>query len=271
MGKNAVLTLFFWLFLVNPSVAQNDSIFAETMRLSPKSTISETALSIAESFSGKPYIAHTLEQRPETLVCNLQTFDCYTFVESVLALTLTHRASKTFEEYRDFLQKLRYRNGALNGYSSRLHYFLEWKHQAVAKGWLTDLSASLSGGKIQPAIHFMTSHQNLYPALTDTQAVAEIYRAEKRLSETPWYFIPKNKVAGIETKLQNGDIIGITSGIAGLDFNHEGFVVRRGSRAYLLHASSDLKKVTLSAEPLADYLSKIKKHSGIVVLRINKQ
>ncbi|AEI50402.1 N-acetylmuramoyl-L-alanine amidase-like domain-containing protein [Runella slithyformis] len=269
MRKNAVLALLFWSLWANPSVAQNESVFAEKMRLPSQSTAAATALSIAESFLGSPYVAHTLEQRPEVLVCNLQTFDCYTFVESVLALTLTYRASKTYAAYRDFLQKLRYRNGVPDGYGSRLHYFLEWKHQAVAKGWLTDLSASLGGVKIQPAIHFMTSHQNLYPALTDTQVVAEIYRAEKRLSETPWYFIPKNKVAALESQLQNGDIIGITSGIGGLDFNHEGFVVRRGTRAYLLHASSDLKKVTLSAEPLADYLAKIKKHSGIVVLRIN--
>jgi len=68
--------------------------------------------------------------------------------------------------------------------------------------------------------------------------------------------------------LQDGDIIGITSGIEGLDFNHEGFVVKRNGRAYLLHASLEAKKVILATETLADYLQRVKKHSGIVVLRI---
>ncbi|MEZ4902174.1 MAG: DUF1460 domain-containing protein [Spirosomataceae bacterium] len=77
-------------------------------------------------------------------------------------------------------------------------------------------------------------------------------------------------MAAIEGELQEGDIIGITSGIAGLDFNHEGFVTKKQGRAYLLHASSELKKVVIATEPLADYLQRIKKHSGIVVLRIKE-
>ncbi|MCP1382554.1 N-acetylmuramoyl-L-alanine amidase-like domain-containing protein [Runella salmonicolor] len=249
--------------------AQTEAVFAEKMRIPPKSTQAQTALYIAESFLGKPYVAHTLEKTPEALVCDLQTFDCYTFVESVLALTLTQKASGRYDEYQSFLQKLRYRKGKITGYGSRLHYFLEWKHQAVAQGWLVDVTESLDGQKIQPTIQFMTTHRGFYPALNDEKTVAEIQNAEKQLSQIPWFYIPKNKVAAIEPKLRDGDIIGITSTIAGLDFNHEGFVVRKGARAYLLHASSDLKKVTLSAEPLADYLAKIKKHSGLVVLRIN--
>ncbi len=249
--------------------AQSKPVFAEKMLVTQGKNSAETALFMAKSFLGTPYVAHTLEKIPEVLVCNLQTFDCYTFVESVLALTLTRKASGNYEQYQDFLQKLRYRNGTIAGYGSRLHYFLEWKQQAGAQGWVTDVSAALGGTEIHPVINFMTSHRALYPALKDDNAVAEIQKAEEQLSAVPWYFITKNKVEAIENKLQDGDIIGITSGIAGLDFNHEGFVVRKGVRAYLLHASSDLKKVVLSAEPLADYLNKIKKHSGIVVLRIN--
>ena len=238
------------------------------MRLPQKVTGAETAVDIAKSFLGKPYVAHTLEKAPEALVCDLQAFDCYTFVESVLALTLTRKATGKYEEYQSFLQKLRYRNGKIAEYGSRLHYFLEWKHQAVAQGWLVDVTESLGGQKIQPIIQFMTTHRGFYPALNDEKTVTEIKNAEKKLSQIPWFYIPQNKVAAIESKLRDGDIIGITSAIAGLDFNHEGFVVRKGARAYLLHASSDLKKITLSAEPLADYLAKIKKHSGVVVLRI---
>ena len=104
--------------------------------------------------------------------------------------------------------------------------------------------------------------------MEDESVFQEILKSEKKLSEDTWNYIPKSKVADVETHLQEGDIVGITSTIAGLDFNHEGFIVKKGNRAYLLHASSDAKKVIVSPEPLADYLQKIKKHSGIVVMRI---
>lgn len=270
MTKNPTFILLLICLSVYSLYAQTESVFEEKMHLPQNTTKAETALHIAESFLGKPYVAHTLEKTPEALVCDLQTFDCYTFVESVLALTLTRKASGRYEEYQNFLLKLRYRHGKITGYGSRLHYFLEWKQQAVAEGWLVDVTESLGGLKIQPKIQFMTTHRASYPALKEDKTVAEIQNAEKQLSQTPWFSIPKNKVAAIESKLRDGDIIGITSTIAGLDFNHEGFVMKKGARAYLLHASSDLKKVTLSAEPLADYLAKIKKHGGVVVLRINE-
>src|SRR5690606_29137182 len=41
-------------------------------------------------FLGKPYVAHTLEgSSEELLTVNLREFDCTTFVETVLALSLT--------------------------------------------------------------------------------------------------------------------------------------------------------------------------------------
>jgi hypothetical protein len=246
----------------------NQAIFSEKMKLEKGSSKAETAIIIAKSFAGSPYVAHTLEQTPEKLVCNLAEFDCYTFVESVLAMTLARHHRKSYLEFQNLLRQMRYRDGQLEGYGSRLHYFLEWKQQGQTMGWYSDVTEQLGGTKTQPAINFMTAHRSLYPALEDETAFQEIQKSEKKLSENSWHSIPKSKVAEIEAHLQEGDMVGITSGIAGLDFNHEGFIIKKGNRAYLLHASSDAKKVIISTEPLADYLQKIKKHSGIVVLRI---
>lgn len=259
----ALLTLTSWSL-----IDLNQAIFSEKIKLEKGATKAETAIIIAKSFTGNPYVAHTLEQTPEKLVCNLAEFDCYTFVESVLAITLARHHLKSYLEFQTTLRQMRYREGRIEGYGSRLHYFLEWKQQGQTMGLYTDVTEQLGGTKTQLVINFMTTHRGLYPALEDESAFQEILKSEKKLSENPWNYIPKSKVADVETHLQEGDIVGITSTIAGLDFNHEGFIVKKGNRAYLLHASSDAKKVIVSPEPLADYLQKIKKHSGIVVLRI---
>lgn len=246
----------------------NQAIFAEKIQVEKGPTKAATLMTVAQSFLGTPYVAHTLEQTPEKLICNLREFDCYTFVESILAMTLARHHLRTYLEFQMLLRQMRYREGNVDGYGSRLHYFLEWKQQGEAMGWYSDITAQLGGIKHQPTINFMTMHRGLYPALEDDMAFGTIQQVEQKLSNTTWHYLPKDKVANIESNLQDGDIIGITSGIAGLDFNHEGLILKRGNRAYLLHASSDAKKVVASTEPLADYLQKIKKHNGIVVLRI---
>jgi len=259
---------FIPLLLSLCAIDLTQAIFSEKMSLEKGANKAATAVTLAKSFLGNDYVSHTIEQTPERLVCNLKGFDCYTFVESVLAMANTRHHAKTYLQFQMKLRQMRYREGIIDGYGSRLHYFLEWKQQGEAQGLFTDITAQLGGSKIQPTIHFMASHRALYPALEDEVAFQTIQSVEKKLSNTPWFFIPKNKVADIEDDLQEGDIIGITSGVDGLDFNHEGFVTKKARRAYLLHASSEVKKVVIAAEPLADYLQRVKKHTGIVVLRI---
>lgn len=259
----AGLLLSSWLI-----IDLNQAIFAEKIQVEKGPTKAATLMTVAQSFLGTSYVAHTLEQTPEKLICNLREFDCYTFVESILAMTLARHHLRTYLEFQMLLRQMRYREGNVDGYGSRLHYFLEWKQQGEAMGWYADITAQLGGIKHQPTINFMTTHRGLYPALEDDMAFGTIQQVEQKLSNTAWHYLPKDKVANIESNLQDGDLVGITSGIAGLDFNHEGFILKKGNRAYLLHASSDAKKVVVSTEPLADYLQKIKKHSGIVVLRI---
>jgi Protein of unknown function (DUF1460) len=262
--------LFLVLFLglgawaIDPNVA----IFSQKMELPKGNTKTETAMIVAKSFLERPYTPHTLEQTPEKLVCNLKEFDCFTFVESVLALTASNHGRKVYSEYVNNLQQMRYRKGEINDYGSRLHYFLEWKLQNEARGLFSDVTAQLGGEKTQPTINFMTTHRNAYAGLQEEAAFEQVVKVETTLSQTSWHKIPKEKVAAVEAQLKEGDIIGITSNIAGLDFNHEGFVVKKDNRVYLLHASSDAKKVVISADPLTTYLQKIKKHDGIVVLRL---
>ena len=80
---NTLLSLFLGIWVV---IDLNQTIFAEKIQVEKGTTKTATAVAVAKSFVGTPYVAHTLERSPENLVCNLREFDCYTFVESVLAI-----------------------------------------------------------------------------------------------------------------------------------------------------------------------------------------
>ncbi|NNK19492.1 MAG: DUF1460 domain-containing protein, partial [Maribacter sp.] len=85
----------------------------------------KTIVAVGKTFLGTPYVAKTLEiGEIETLVVNLQGLDCTTYVENVLAFSLLLREGKSdFDAFTNNLETIRYKNGKLDGYASRLHYF----------------------------------------------------------------------------------------------------------------------------------------------------
>ena len=109
---------------------------------------------------------------------------------------------------------------------------------------------------------------NKYPQLADKEVLAKIIFTEGALNRRHYYYIPKTEIAKIENQIEDGDIISICTNVVGLDFSHEGFAIRQNGRIYLLHASSENKKVMISELPLVDYLASHKAQIGIVVARI---
>ena len=85
-------------------------------------------LFFAQELLGKPYVGQTLEgNATEELAVNLRQLDCTTLVENVVALVLTTRQkSVRFADFCQNLVRIRYRDGRLDGYASRNHYFSEW-------------------------------------------------------------------------------------------------------------------------------------------------
>ena len=117
----------------------------------------------------------------------------------------------------------------------------------------------------------MTSHAELYPALSSEEVWREIKQVEEEINERKNYYIPQEAVRKVEPLLREGDIVGITSSVEGLDCNHQGIITKIGDRAYLVHASTDAKKVVLSSRPLAEYVASIKRHTGIIVARLSEE
>ena len=271
MKKYFLYFIAFFLFYTNSSAQFNQKVIEEKLKLPQKPSISETLIQIGESFLGLPYEGGTLEGPEEKLVCKLDAFDCYTFVENVLAIALTkHSKNKSFQFYLQNLQNLRYRKGEIYGYTSRIHYFSEWVKLAEQRRILQDLTP-VFGVKTGKKINFMSKNRILYPSFAkDQQIFEEVVEMEKSLEKYPQYQIAKADYKTYEQLIKSGDIISFTSSTPGLDVNHEGFAVWKNEKLYLMHASIEKKKVIISEETLQEYLFRIKKHSGIMLIRVNQ-
>lgn len=237
-----------------------------------KKGMGETMVAIGKTFLGTPYVAKTLEVgKTESLVVNLHGLDCTTFVENVLAFTLLKQSDSTsFNQFTKILETIRYKNGILNGYSSRLHYFTEWISNNQFKDIITDITVAIGGKVISKEINFMSRHRDLYPFLKDNDANLEMIKeSEYNLNNQEFCILPQNEIAANEHLIQSGDIIALTTSIKGLDITHTGIATReKDGRIHLLHASTS-GAVEVSKLPLVDYLRGIKSNTGIMVARVN--
>ncbi len=225
---------------------------------------------IARFFLETPYVANTLEKGDtEKLVINLREMDCTTFAENCLALARTVQMKKPgFDKFTGELEKIRYRDGLRNGYNSRLHYFSDWIFDNDQKKMVRSVSQEISHMMMPNQVNFMSTHPGSYPWLKDNPGlIAGISAQEKEISNRMTFFIPKDKVGEVEAHLQDGDIIGITTGIEGLDVSHVVIALRIKDRIGFIHASSLENKVVVSAETLEDYLLHSKMATGIMVAR----
>jgi hypothetical protein len=254
---------------------QDRRIFEELIRFLDKKKTSakfpdQLMLEIGKFFLGSPYVAGALEtKRAEHLVVNLREHDCVTFVENVVALAwLIKSRKKSFEAFRRLLQKIRYRQGRLEGYSSRLHYFSDWIYDNQKKGIVRDITAEIGGGPLRKAMAFMTTNPDLYPPLKNAADLQRMKSVERKISTRSLFFIPKKAVRLLEDRICDGDLIAITTNTKGLDVQHVGFAARVKNRIHLLHASSTEGKVVLSQKTLYRYLMESRARSGIMVARL---
>ena len=233
--------------------------------------IGDVIVEIGKSFIGTDYLAHGLEKDgDEQLVINLTGLDCTTFLENALFLARCIKKEETsFEDYKDELQFIRYRDGIIEEYPSRLHYFSDWIYDNQRKGIVEDVTKEIGGEKIKFNINFMSTHSDSYKHLLENpDFIPIIKKQEKEISCREYYFIPKEKLKSKEEQIQNGDLIAITTTVEGLDIGHIGIAVKmEDGRIHLLHAPTVNTKVHITNEPLSDYLMKYKRHSGVIVLR----
>ncbi|HNW51521.1 MAG TPA: DUF1460 domain-containing protein [Prolixibacteraceae bacterium] len=258
------------------TTTENDSLIfiqkKEELKSSDQGNLSEFLVKTGCSFINSPYVGKTLEKEDkESLVVNLRELDCTTFVETCIAFTLTVKSGDTtFDNYKKNLQKIRYRDGKIENYDSRLHYFSDWINDNQKKGIVTDLTKELGGKKWQKQINFMSTHVASYMQLKkDSTLIPGICKIEEEISARDYYYIPKEEIKNIESKLEEGMIVGITTDVDGLDIAHTGILVKENGKIHLLHASSTAGKVTIGESTFVDYLLGNKRQTGIMVLKLN--
>lgn len=229
----------------------------------------EALVALGRTFVGATYTPGTLElEGPERLVVNLRELDCVTYLETVLALVRVVRAgTPDYEHYKRELVRIRYRDGVLAGYPSRLHYFSEWISNNESKGIVRDVTSQLGGERAPGPLTFMTDHPDAYRQLGEAEVVAEIGRIEATLSDRPRHFIPQASIAAVEREIRDGDIIAATSTLPGLDVAHTGFALWVGDRLHLMHAPLVGSVVEISERPLAERIQRIDAQDGIMVAR----
>ncbi len=219
---------------------------------------------------GKPYVAKTLENnKSENLVINLTEFDCTTFAENCLALARTIKSSAcTFGDFKKELLLIRYRNGELVDYSSRLHYFSDWIYDNDRKNIVKNITCEMGHTPFNNFVNYMSLHTDYYKMLrNDAKLQNEISRIEKQISRRQSCYIPKKQIFKYESLIHNGDILGLTTNIKGMDIAHVVIAYHTKNRLYMIHASSKKHRVVISDEPLADYLARRKDVTGIIVAR----
>ena len=230
----------------------------------------------AKKFVGIPYVANTLEVNDEEqLVVNLRQMDCTTYVETVVSLALcVQNGQFTYQDYINALRNLRYRNGVIDGYGSRLHYFSDWIDNNENMGFIKEVqSPNPPFSAIQVLnLDFMSKHPHSYKALRiSPYLVEEIRETEINLNGKKMNYIPKSSLANtslLRKVIRNGDILAIVTNVKGLDIAHLGIALWRKDGLHMLHASSKQGRVVEDNNTLRTYLNGNKSFLGIRVLRL---
>jgi hypothetical protein len=266
-----------------PKVLTHQDIFNQKMRIPVQATLADDIVVLGRSFLKSQYPKSTtfktqykkdgsVELQPiekEVLVINLKNFDCVTFVENMVALAQTRVANpKSFDTYKKNVQHIRYRMGAID-YAARLHYFSDWIYENEKRGVVKNITKQLGGVLLDKNIHYMTLKKDtLYGNLADSDTYAAMQKIEQDITHREKWYIPKANVEDIENQLKDGDIIGITNRLGGMDMAHVGIIIHINGQPRLMHASSQYHKVVITEGSLMDYIRDRKAHTGIMVARL---
>ena len=229
---------------------------------------------VAKELEGIPYSSYTLEihDHIESPSVNFEGLDCWTFFEACLAFCKMLETKKSNYQPSDLLRQIewtRYRNGKCHGnYLDRIHYLAEWYTDNHARKNIIDLTRKFPNTEMDNQCREMSLLWKSYRYLKHNPELRTGMAAhEKRLTKVPVYMVPKDKVAGIERHLKDGDIIGIASHHDGGYCSHVGVIIRdENNQARFMHASTTYKKVVID-DTISKYLYKFKKHAGILIAR----
>ena len=254
------------------SVEKYSKISKELLANRDKS-VPELMIIAAKQMLGTEYVAGSLEQVPEKLKVSLVETDCILFVETCLAMAVNaKKGNDSPDSLCAFIQGTRYRNGVVDGYTSRIHYTSEWIRQGEANGIFREITDVLSGENLSgQRFSYMSEHTGAYKQIKDNPAeIAKIAKMEESLNRyTDYYVIPKADVKKMEHLLKDGDILGFNSNVKGLDIAHVALVYHKeNGEVGFIHASQVDGKVVIDEKSIHDYVNSRKSNDGIRIIRV---
>jgi hypothetical protein len=197
---------------------------------------------LSRQFLGQPYEINPLigsVEQPEVFTVSLDAFDCVTFVETILALSLASNA----DEFLAWLRKVRYEGGRI-AWDRRNHYMSGWIRSNLKAGALQRLSL--------PTVPTVSKDRVL-------DAVPGLPPIRTRFT-----CVPKPAIGKLAPHLHNGDLIFFASTRKHLDIFHCGIVVVDGGRVLMRHASRSRGGVV--EQDLNEFL-KANRMAGVIVAR----
>ncbi|MCK6684576.1 MAG: DUF1460 domain-containing protein [Thermoanaerobaculia bacterium] len=195
----------------------------------------------SSQFIGLPYTLNPLRgsaETPEVFTASLDGFDCVTYVETVLALSLSSDPG----EFVEWLRRIRYQNGQI-AWEARNHYMMAWLRNNSRAGVVHPVAAEKLAVR--------------------KELLLDLIKGLPAVSTHIWC-VPKRRFAEWEPKLATGDLIFFVSTRTHLDVFHCGILVRKDGRL-LLHNAARSRKGVL-AQDLEEFL-KENRMSGVMVTR----
>lgn len=255
----------------------------------------QRVLKVSKSLLNKPYEANSTgegkysryNQKPIYINTG---FDCQTFIEYVLA----NANSNTPEEFEKNIRCVKYKDCKVS-YHTRNHFFtLDWIRNNTKNGFITDITLDFEESKTTTKVISKKGWANkiIKPDSLYLPDISDELEKEKRVKELKNIFsafkdekviqgfIPSEKIdKNLVKKLPKVFLLGIArenklQPIIGTEIivMHVGIGVREGNKLYLVHASSESKKIV--KVDLIEYFKRSflqNPNSGMIVLKINEQ
>jgi hypothetical protein len=210
------------------------------------STTNEKVDLLSRQLLNIPYKENTLigsSEYPEAFVINLDSVDCFTFLDYVEAFLL----SKSFNEFKDCLRNVRYQDGKVQ-FEKRNHFFISWRE--YNSDIVEDVTTSVGNSvRVEKELNDRGDGTLYLPGVACINSTIN--------------YIPSESIDNkVIDKLETGDYIGIYSDKAGLDVSHVGIFIRDNDKTFLRHASQKHQRIIDE-----DFREYIKDKPGIIVLR----
>lgn len=227
----------------------------------PKKAIADRVVDVTDPFVGAPYALSPLGEgkgnKPdEDPRVRFDAFDCTTFVETAMALTL----ADNLDEAKKLLDVIRYQNGEAT-YLKRRHFpEAEWIPELTQMGFLKNITRDVGGAdvvvqskKIDLAVWKKSSNEHT-PKLPDDRIPNGTFSLDV------W---PLAKAKAGADKIPAGTIMHIVR----VDFSnepvrvsHQGIVIVKNGKRYMRHAADRLYHHVVD-EPLDHFFHRMEQYT----------